>query len=67
MVRYSGEGGCPEDPKRRKLYILCIISCAALIAVLPFVTHMRFVIWLVLGIIMYVAYGRSHSILQRMT
>lgn len=49
------------------LPVLCMISCAYLISVLPFVTHMRFVIWLVLGIVVYAAYGRKHSTLQKMS
>ncbi len=48
------------------LPILCMISCAYLISVLPFITHMRFVIWLVIGIGIYAAYGRAHSTLQSM-
>jgi APA family basic amino acid/polyamine antiporter len=48
------------------LPVLCMLSCAYLISVLPTITHLRFVIWLVLGLLIYAAYGRVHSTLQKM-
>src|SRR5208337_205443 len=38
--------------------LLCIISCGILIVMLPFVTHLRFVIWLAIGLVVYFAYSR---------
>ncbi len=46
---------------------LCIISCGALILMLPTLTHLRFVIWLALGLIVYFAYSRHHSRLHENT
>ncbi|MBN1194591.1 MAG: amino acid permease [Methanomicrobiaceae archaeon] len=48
------------------LPVLCMLSCAYLISALPTITHLRFVVWLVLGLVLYAAYGRAHSTLQRM-
>ncbi|HTY14634.1 MAG TPA: amino acid permease [Methanoregulaceae archaeon] len=52
---------CPFVPY---LPLLCIVSCAGLIYVLPFITHLRFVIWLIVGLLVYFLYSRRHSILQ---
>lgn len=41
--------------------ILGAISCMVLIAFLPFVTHMRFALWLALGVVFYFAYSVKHS------
>lgn len=49
---------CPFVPA---VPILCIISCGVLIVLLPAVTHLRFVIWLILGLAIYVFYGSKHS------
>ena len=43
------------------LPVLCIIFCTGLILALPTLTHLRFVIWLVVGLVIYVAYGIHHS------
>lgn len=40
---------------------LAIIFCFGLIIALPIITHIRFAIWLMLGIIIYFAYGIKHS------
>ncbi|HMN36228.1 MAG TPA: amino acid permease [Hyphomicrobium sp.] len=37
------------------------ISCAALIAFLPWETHVRFVAWLLVGILIYFGYSKRHS------
>jgi APA family basic amino acid/polyamine antiporter len=47
--------------------LLCIISCGTLIVLLPLVTHLRFVIWLAIGLIVYFAYSRNHSRLHEDT
>jgi len=39
------------------LPVLGVISCAALIAFLPWQTHLRFVLWLAVGLIIYFCYG----------
>lgn len=46
------------------LPVLGILSCGALIAFLPFVTHMRFVGWLLLGVAIYFLYSRKNSRLK---
>ena len=41
--------------------VLGIISCGALIAFLPFETHLRFIIWLAVGLIIYFGYSVRNS------
>lgn len=41
--------------------VLGVLSCGALIAFLPFVTHLRFVGWLALGLVIYFVYSRKRS------
>lgn len=43
--------------------ILSIVFCLFLIAELPSVTHLRFVIWLAIGLCIYYFYGRKKSLL----
>ena len=38
-----------------------IVSCGALIAFLPWETHVRFVLWLLVGMAIYFAYSKQHS------
>ncbi|WP_446897793.1 amino acid permease [Clostridium sp. LBM24168] len=61
-----------KDPNRKRTFkcpgvpvipILSIAFCGLLIYKLPSVTQIRFVIWLVLGLILYFAYGYKHSII----
>ena len=52
---------CPWVPA---IPILTILACFYLMAALPIVTWIRFIIWLVLGLVIYFLYGRHHSILQ---
>jgi basic amino acid/polyamine antiporter, APA family len=47
--------------------ILAALICLYLMISLPFITWIRFVIWLAVGIILYFAYGMSHSQLGRRT
>jgi len=43
--------------------ILAILFCLFLVAELPTVTHLRFIIWLVLGLFIYYFYSRKRSLL----
>ena len=43
------------------LPILGVLSCGALIAFLPLVTHLRFVLWLAAGLVIYFLYSIRHS------
>jgi APA family basic amino acid/polyamine antiporter len=45
--------------------ILAILACGYLIASLNAVTLWRFVIWMMLGFILYFGYARRHSMLAR--
>lgn len=47
--------------------IMSIIFCLFLIAELPTVTHLRFIIWLAIGLGIYYFYGRKKSILTANT
>jgi APA family basic amino acid/polyamine antiporter len=44
--------------------VLGILFCLLLMAGLPLVTWVRLVVWLVIGLIIYVSYGRNHSKLR---
>ena len=43
------------------LPVLGVLSCGALIAFLPVITHVRFVVWLAVGLVIYFAYSYRHS------
>jgi APA family basic amino acid/polyamine antiporter len=43
--------------------ILSVLACLWLMINLSVETWLRFVIWMVIGIVVYFAYGRSHSVL----
>lgn len=43
------------------LPVLGVLSCGALIAFLPWETHLRFLGWLAAGLVIYFAYGMRHS------
>jgi APA family basic amino acid/polyamine antiporter len=45
--------------------ILGILSCFGLMATLPGDTWIRLLVWLLIGFVIYFAYGRKHSVLQR--
>jgi APA family basic amino acid/polyamine antiporter len=61
----------PEIPRAFKtplvplVPLLGIISCFGLMAGLPADTWIRLIVWLILGFIVYFAYGKSHSHLTR--
>ncbi len=44
---------------------LAVLMCTYLMFELPFVTWVRFAIWLAVGIVFYWAYGYRHSALRR--
>jgi APA family basic amino acid/polyamine antiporter len=41
--------------------LLCILACLGLVLALPTVTHLRFVIWLLLGLSIYFLYGVKNA------
>jgi APA family basic amino acid/polyamine antiporter len=45
--------------------ILGILTCGFMMYFLPLDTWLRLIVWMLLGIVIYFAYGRSHSLLQR--
>ena len=45
--------------------ILGMLCCFGLMATLPFDTWVRLFVWLVIGFVIYFAYGRKHSTLQK--
>jgi APA family basic amino acid/polyamine antiporter len=61
----------PDMPRPFKLPfgsllpVLGVLSCGALIAFLPLVTHLRFVIWLGVGLVIYFLYSKNRSLLTR--
>lgn len=47
--------------------ILGILSCGYLIINLPWITFLRFIIWLSIGLLVYFIYGYKHSVLHKKT
>ncbi|HVC21136.1 MAG TPA: amino acid permease [Vicinamibacterales bacterium] len=45
--------------------LLSVVMCAYLMMELPMVTWIRFVLWLVVGLVIYFFYGAHHSLLKR--
>ena len=43
---------------------LAVLSCAFLMTQLPWVTWVRFFVWLAVGLVLYFAYGFWHSKLR---
>ena len=53
---------CPLVPL---VPLLAIAFCGVLIYMLPLVTQIRFVVWLLLGLAIYFGYGYNHSIISQ--
>jgi APA family basic amino acid/polyamine antiporter len=45
--------------------ILGVLCCVGLMLTLPADTWLRLIVWLAIGFVIYFAYGRKHSVLQR--
>lgn len=62
----------PESPRKFKtpaykiVCSLCVLICFALMIALPLVTWIRFVLWMVIGIIIYFLFGFKHSRLNEL-
>lgn len=56
-----------KTPLMPLIPLLGILSCAYLIFHLPWVTMLRFIIWMALGLIIYFTYGYSRSLLSKKT
>lgn len=54
---------CPFVPV---IPALSIIFCGILVIMLPTITQIRFVVWLVIGLGIYFGYGYRHSLLSKM-
>jgi APA family basic amino acid/polyamine antiporter len=59
LVRPFKTPGMPIIP------LLGVVSCSYLIANLPWFTLMRFIIWMLIGFIVYFTYSQSHSVLNQ--
>jgi APA family basic amino acid/polyamine antiporter len=42
-----------------------IVTCLYLMIELPWVTWVRFAVWLAIGLVLYISYGFKHSALRR--
>ncbi|MED1203096.1 amino acid permease [Heyndrickxia acidicola] len=45
--------------------LLAFVSCGYLILQLPSITWISFLVWLVIGLVIYFSYGRKHSVLNK--
>jgi APA family basic amino acid/polyamine antiporter len=45
--------------------LISIVACVYLMFQLPSLTWIRFAVWLVIGLVLYFAYGYQHSMLRR--
>lgn len=67
VLRYTH----PDMPRSFKtplmplIPVLGVISCSYLIISLPWVTILRFVIWMAIGMVIYFGYSYRHSLLQK--
>jgi len=63
-VKYPDAPRKFKTPAYRVVIILCILTCAGLMIALPWVTWLRFMVWMALGIAIYFLYSRKHSKLR---
>ena len=56
-----------KNPLNPVFPLLCAFSCSALMAFLPWVTWVRFAVWLVIGVVVYFSYSIHHSKLEKQT
>ena len=45
--------------------VISIVFCLVLMLALPLLSWLRFVIWLVVGLVIYTMFGRRNSVLER--
>jgi len=63
----------PDSPRKfrtpafKVVCSLCVLICLGLMIALPYVTWIRFVLWMVLGIVVYFLFGYRHSRLKGKT
>lgn len=63
----------PDSPRKfrtpafKVVCSLCVLICLGLMIALPYVTWIRFVLWMVLGIVVYFLFGYRHGRLNAMT
>ncbi|AZB41977.1 amino acid permease [Bacillus sp. FJAT-42376] len=69
VLRSSGQGnqGGFRTPLVPLVPILAFVSCAYLMLQLQKQTWIAFVIWLAIGLVVYFAYGKKHSLLNKKT
>ncbi len=56
-----------KNPLNPVFPLLGAFSCSALMAFLPWVTWVRFAVWLVIGVVVYFSYSIHHSKLEKQT
>jgi APA family basic amino acid/polyamine antiporter len=63
----------PDSPRKFRtpafkiVCSLCILICLGLMIALPYVTWIRFAMWMVLGVVVYFLFGYRHSKLKEIT
>jgi APA family basic amino acid/polyamine antiporter len=60
-VKHPGLPRPFKSPLGLTFPILGMISCAVLIGFLPLITHIRFIVWLAVGVVIYFAYSMKKS------
>jgi basic amino acid/polyamine antiporter, APA family len=52
-----------RTPAYKVVCTLCVLICVGLMISLPWVTWLRFVLWMIIGVVIYFLYGARHSTL----